>query len=610
MMTIQDATYALTKIMDDILDFSQLETQQVELEDIPFNLIEIIESCLDLLTEQARAKQLTFYCCIMSGVPQQVRGDARRIGKVLYNLLANALKSTEAGTVAISVSSEFAGDDRVHLTFEVYGTVTDTDSDVSPNLLAKTSQTDAVPTQACGDTGLELIISKQLVEAMQGSIDIQSLPGKGTIWRFGVSMGHCPDHATCATPLPLHHRQVLYVDSSELNHMLLFNQFASWGMVPTTIADADLVISVLNTAIQQENPFSLIVIRHDPPTLDGYALCREIRRSEVSAATKMLLLTAIDEETNLLASDVPLFDLSLTFPIHATALRHALLQLLAPPIGTVSTCEQTSPQSAEQAPSTAVLNILLVEDNQVNQQVALAMLKKWGYRIDVAWNGLEALEAVQRQNYDLVLMDIQMPEMDGITTTQKIRQLDGNRASVPIVAVTANAMQGDRERWLAAGIDDYVAKPIDRDTFQRVVYHYASQEQKAQTERPEEKTEAETGAPLLGDEVLSYLLHELSGEMVSELIDEYITHSTDLLSQALVASEKQDAKNVEYAVHTLKGMSGALGAIRMVDLCQDILETCRNQWTQQIEHYMNDLSGITAETQQAMQSWRSEHESW
>jgi CheY-like chemotaxis protein len=256
-----------------------------------------------------------------------------------------------------------------------------------------------------------------------------------------------------------------------------------------------------------------------------------------------------------------------------------------------------------------VLNILLVEDNRINQQVALTMLKKWGYRIDVAWNGLEALEAVQRQDYDLVLMDIQMPEMDGITTTQKIRQLDGNRASVPIVAVTANVMQDDRERLLAAGIDDYISKPIDRDTFQRVVYHYASQEQRAQTERPEENTEAKTGAPLLGDEVLSYLLHELSGEIVSELIDEYMTHSTDLLSQALVASEEQDAKNVEYAVHTLKGMSGALGAIRMVDICQEILETCRNQWTQEIEYHMNDLSGITEETQRALQAWRFEHKS-
>lgn len=278
------------------------------------------------------------------------------------------------------------------------------------------------------------------------------------------------------------------------------------------------------------------------------------------------------------------------------------------PIGTASTCEPTPQQPAEPCPFNAVLNILLVEDNPVNQHVALTMLKKWGHRIDIAWNGLEALEAVQQHAYDLVLMDIQMPEMDGITATQQIRQLDGKHATVPIIAVTANAMQGDRERFLAAGIDDYITKPIDRDTFHTIVHRYASQEQMAQTEGSEEKLDAETTSPLLGYEVLSYLLNELSGKTVSELIDEYMTHSTDLLSQALVASKEQDVKNVECAVHTLKGMSGALGALRMVDICQLILETCRNQGPQQIGRHMHGLSGTTKETQQALQAWRSEHE--
>ncbi len=294
--------------------------------------------------------------------------------------------------------------------------------------------------------------------------------------------------------------------------------------------------------------------------------------------------------------------------MNATALCQALQQLANHPIDAASTCDQMSPQSAEQDPANAALNILLVEDNRVNQQVALTMLKKWGHQIDVAWNGLEALEAVQQQDYDLILMDIQMPEMDGITATQQIRQLDGKCALVPIVAVTANAMQGDRERFLAAGIDDYIAKPIDRDTFHRVVHCYGSQERPAPIEKPEEKADSVPASPLLGDEVLSYLMNELSGETVSELIDEYMTHSTDLLSRALVASEEQNAKNVEYAVHTLKGMSGALGATRMVDICQHILETCRNQGTQQIGLQMNGLSGTTEETQQALKAWRSEHE--
>ncbi len=458
------------------------------------------------------------------------------------------------------------------------------------------------------ETELGLTISEQLIQLMQGRIDIQSLAGEGTISRFDICLGYVPDSEVAATSLPLQQMSVLYVDSSELNGHLFCEQFASWGMAPAKATDASSAISVLSTAAQQENVLPLVMIRHDLPTLDGYALCHDIRSCEAIAATKILLLTVADNAATPLESDVAPFDSSLTFPIHATALHDALLQVLSSPVEAVITHEERFLQPAEQDPSNAALNILLVKDNRVNQQVALSMLKKWGHHIDVAWNGLETLEAVQRQDYDLILMDIQMPEMDGVTATQCIRQLDGKSATVPIVAVTANAMQGDRERFLEAGIDDYIPKPIDRETFYTVVHRYTPQERPVQIESAEETTETNSASPLLGYEVLSYLMSELSGETVSELIDEYMTHSTDLLSQALVASEEEDAKNVEYAVHTLKGMSGALGAIRMVDICQHILETCRNQGTQQIGPQMNGLSGTAEETQQALQAWRSEHE--
>lgn len=609
MMRIQEAAHTLSKMIDNILACSALETQQLALEDIPFNLMQTIESCVDLLADKVQAKQLVFYFCMMSGVPQQVRGNAGRLRHILLNLLAHAINSTEAGTVAISVSGNLEGEDRVNLRIDIHSTAMNIDADVIPSRFAASSQTDAAPPQGCGDPGLGPVNVEQLAQLVQGRIGMQSLPDIGTTWRLDVSLRHYSDHKASATPLPLHHVQVLYVDNTELNSRLIFNQFASWGMAPTTIADAGSVISVLTMATQQHNAFPLIVIRHDPPTLDGYALCRDIRRTEATGAPKMLLLTATGKDSNPLESGAPPFDLSLTFPIRVTDLYHAIRQLLNHPIDPVSTGEQMPPQPAKQAPSGAMLNILLVEDNHVNQQVALSMLKKWGHRIDIAWNGLEALAAAQQQDYDLILMDIQMPEMDGITATQRIRQLDGKRGAVPIVAVTANAMQGDRERFLAAGMDDYIAKPINRDMFYMVVHRYAPPQQTAQTEKPEEIATSGTATPVLGDEVLSYLLNELSGETVSELIDEYMTHSSALLSQALVASEEQDAKNIEYAVHTLKGMSGALGALRMVDICQHILETCRNQGTQQIGSQMNGLSGATEEAQQALQAWRSEHES-
>lgn len=351
MTRLQEATRELTKILDEVLDLSELEAQRFELEEIPFDLCQTLASCLDLLAEQAQAKQLTFYCCVMSEVPKQVRGDAERVGQILYNLLANAVKSTDAGTVAIRVSGRIESDDRVLLNFEIHNTARGAESE---------AVADGALTYNGDETELGLTISEQLIQLMQGRIDIQSLAGEGTISRFDICLGYVPDPEVAATSLPLRQMSVLYVDSSELNGRLFCEQFASWGMAPAKATDASSAISVLSTTVQQENVLPLVVIRHDPPTLDGYALCHDIRSYEAIAATKILLLTVADNAATPLESDVSPFDSSLTFPIHATVLHDALLQVLSPPVEAVITHEERFPKPAEQDPSNAVLNILLV----------------------------------------------------------------------------------------------------------------------------------------------------------------------------------------------------------------------------------------------------------
>ena len=610
MTDIQSAVYTLNKIIDEVQTSTELEPQQPALENAPFHLVHMIEACLDALAEPARARQLSFFFCMMSGAPQQVRGDARYLQQILANLLAHAIKSTEAGAVAISVAGNLEGSHQVNLRFDIYSTATHIDSTNVPRLSDIFPQIDITSSHLITPPEIGKLHTKQLAQLVQGRIDMQRSPDAGTIWRLNLSLGIGPTHDDSAAPLPLQHTPILYVDSCELNSSLMFNQFTSWGMTPTTRADAASALLALHTATQQNNPFSLVVIRHDPATLDGYALSRDIHRQEAATAPKILLLISSGEAASPWANASPI-DASLTFPICVTTLHQALLQAAAHTHNSSEIkSELMPPPSKEQTSTSVAMDILLVEDNHVNQQVALSMLKKWGHRVDIAWNGLEALAAVQKQHYDLVLMDIQMPEMDGVTATQQIRQLEGERASVPIVAVTANAMQGDRERFLEAGMDDYIAKPINRDTFYMVVHRYAPQHPTPQTEPLEETPASGSAPPVLGDDVLTYLLQELSGETVSELIDEYMTHSSALLSQALTASETQDAKNIEYAVHTLKGMSGALGAFRMVDICQHILDTCRSEGTQQIGDQLTGLSGATEEAQQALQAWRSEHESF
>ena len=608
MLGIQKAVYTLNKMIDAVQASAEPESQQPALDNAPFNLAQTIEACLNVLADPARAKRLAFFFCMMSGVPQQVRGDARYLQQVIANLLAHAIKSTEAGTVAISVSGDLEDNRQVNLRFDIHSTATHIDSTSVPRLSDTFPQIEMTSSQFLAPPEVSQLHSKQLAQLLKGRIEVQRSPDTGTIWRLKLSLGLGPNHDAVA-PLPLQHTPILYVDSCELNGSLMFNQFTSWGMSPTTVADAASALSALDTATQQNNPFPLVVIRHDPDTLDASALCRDIRSAEAATAPKIIMFTATGESASPLAASSSI-DASLTFPIRVTTLHHALLQVADHTDTSAATNSEPAPPPPEaQTSSSAAMHILLVEDNHVNQQVALSMLKKWGHQVDIAWNGLEALAAVQKQRYDLVLMDIQMPEMDGVTATQQIRQLEGEPAAVPIVAVTANAMQGDRERFLEAGMDDYIAKPINRDTFYMVVHRYAPQHPTASAEQPAAAPASDSSSPVLGDDVLGYLMEELSGETVSELIDEYMTHSSALLSQALTASEAQDAKNIEYAVHTLKGMSGALGAFRMVDICQHILDSCRNGGAQQIGDQLTGLTGATEEAQQALQAWRTEHES-
>ena len=609
MLGIQKAVYTLNKMVDAVQASAEPEPQQPALDNTPFNLVQTIEACLNVLADPARAKRLSFFFCMMSGVPQQVRGDAKYLQQILANLLAHAIKSTEAGTVAISVSGDIEDNRQINLRFDIHSTATHIDSAHVPRLSRTFPQMEMTSSQFLAPPEISRIHTKQLVQLLKGRIEVQRQPDTGTIWRLELSLGLGPNYDAVAAPLPLQHTPILYVDSCELNGSLMFNQFTSWGMAPTTVVDADAALSALDAATQQNNPFPLVVMRHDPDTLDGYALCRDIRSAEAATAPKLIMLTATGNSANPLGASSSV-DASLTFPIRVTTLHHALLQVADHTETSAAAKSEPAPPPPEaQASSSATMHILLVEDNHVNQQVALSMLKKWGHQVDIAWNGLEALAAVQKQRYDLVLMDIQMPEMDGVTATQQIRQLDGEPAAVPIVAVTANAMQGDRERFLEAGMDDYIAKPINRDTFYMVVHRYAPQQPTASAEQPQTTPASGSATPVLGDDVLGYLMEELSGETVSELIDEYMTHSSALLSQALTASETQDAKNIEYAVHTLKGMSGALGAFRMVDICQHILDSCRSGGAQQIGDQLTGLTGATEEAQQALQAWRTEHES-
>jgi signal transduction histidine kinase/CheY-like chemotaxis protein/HPt (histidine-containing phosphotransfer) domain-containing protein len=604
---VQDSAQALLTIINDILDFSKLEAHKIELECIPFDLLQTVESSADLLAEQAHGKQLSLLTYVSPNTPQRVLGDPGRLRQIFLNLLSNAIKFTDTGTVALSANYVEDNDDSVTLLFEVYDTGIGIDPDSIPKLFEKFTQADVSTTREYGGTGLGLTITKQLVELMNGAIGVQSIPGQGTTFWLTV----CLERAAGEDLRPpaksaLASIRILIVDTMELNRQMFQQQAEAWGMQVTTASDATSALTYLEAAAVQDEAFTIVLLHQNVLDRDPEPLYDAVRRDTALARIKRILIATNSQAES--GSAVPGFpaDITVHTPLHADDLYQSMITLAglecserpisSPPAATATTSEG----------DVASLRILLAEDNEINQRVAVTILKKWGHRVDTARNGNEAVDAIRQHSYDLVLMDIQMPEMDGMEATQAIRQLDGDAASVPILAMTANAMQGDRERFLAAGMDDYIAKPIDRDTLFEVLQRYASPSPApAVPKHDDAKLKPEDVTPLIGHEVLTYLLNELSRDTVVELIDEYMLHSSDLLSQALTATEEEDIETVEYAIHTLKGMSGALGALRLAQACQDILDSCQNQQAEEIDCQLHGLSSDAEETKQALQEWRS-----
>jgi PAS domain S-box-containing protein len=442
---------ALLRIIDDILDYSKIEAGKLELEARPFDLRDCVETALDIVAAREVDKHLELGCLIGEEVPAGIVGDAARLRQVLLNLLSNAVKFTDAGEVIVHVDGERAGAGRWRLHVRVCDTGIGIPHDRLPHLFESFSQVDASTSRRYGGTGLGLAISKRLVELMGGELWAESVEGEGSTFHVSLEAREAvvPGRLEPAGAGRLEGGRVLVVDDNETNCEILSRQVESWGMV------ADVCASPVDALarIQQGDHFDVAVIDLHMPELNGLELAREIRRCEVELP--LVLLTSLGRVQD--ARSATEFAVQLTKPVKASQLYDAIVTALA---GRFPEAE-APPAAAEKGPvETASLRILLAEDNAVNQRLALLLLGKLGYDADVVSNGLEALEALERQDYDLVLMDVQMPELDGLETARRICARRPVERRPRIVAMTANVMQEDRDACIAAGMDGYVAKPI------------------------------------------------------------------------------------------------------------------------------------------------------
>jgi PAS domain S-box-containing protein len=587
---------ALLTVINDILDFSKIEAGRLELESQPFDLMECIEGALDLVATRAAEKGLDLAYLVGDGTPAAIVGDVTRLRQVLLNLLTNAVKFTERGEVVLSVAARrLDGASPLHeLTFLVRDTGIGIPPDRLGRLFQSFSQVDASTTRRYGGTGLGLAISQRLAELMGGRISVTSEVGTGSEFRLTIQAaaaeGSLPARRDLSGVQPsLRGNRVLVVDDNATNRRILTAHLDAWGMRARATGSPGEALGW----IAADEPFDVGILDMHMPEMDGIALARAIRAHPAGTALPLVLFTSLGRREARAAEEG--FAAYLHKPIKPSQLFDALVSVLAErPVHVRErgvTRSELAPDMARRHP----LRILLAEDNVVNQKVALRLLGQMGYRADVAGNGLEAIDAVERQTYDLILMDVQMPELDGFEASREINRRWPGALRPRIVAMTANAMQGDRELCAAAGMDDYVAKPIRVEELVAALErsprrpdaagrgapaaHHTGTGGRPGSPRASEGRGAEPGpggpagpttTPVIDRTTVERLTTTMGGAFVGELIDTFAADARALIAALRQTLAEADLDAFRRAAHSLKSTSESLGAIGLAARAREL----------------------------------------
>ncbi|HND02669.1 MAG TPA: response regulator, partial [Nitrospira sp.] len=481
LQTLRSSSESLLRIINDILDFSKIEAGKFTIEHIPFDLRLTIEDTLDILAPTAQGRQLELVGLIDAQTPRTVVGDPGRIRQILTNLVGNAIKFTEHGEVLIQVLQTDEDPGSVVLRFEVI----DTGIGLSPEAQAKMfqafTQADSSTARKYGGTGLGLTICKRLVELMGGTIGLQSFAGQGTCVWFTIRLGTHTDAAPAVPPIPsgldLTGLRVCLVDDNATNRSLLQYHVSAWNMHHESAVDGPSALALLRRGVEEGTPFDVAIIDMYMPEMNGLELCRLIKQDPALRKTHLIMLTASGQRGDSLAAQEAGAAAYLTKPIRERHLADCIRLIF----GRDNAKEQPAPFLTRHTITEAIAReaprLLVVDDNPVNQKVAVKMLEKLGCRVDLAGNGMEALAAICRHQYPLVFMDCQMPDLDGLETTRLLRSQEKPGEHLPVIAMTANAMEGDRESCLKAGMDDFISKPIITSDLKKILARWVPQNQ-------------------------------------------------------------------------------------------------------------------------------------
>jgi ammonium transporter len=635
--TVRSSGETLLKIINDILDFSKIEAGKLEFEIIPFDLRTTLEESLELLAEAAGKKHLELVGLVFANVYTALQGDPGRLRQIFMNLIGNAIKFTSEGEIIVKISSVQDTHDHVAIRVEINDSGEGIPADVLPKLFRPFTQADSSTTRRHGGTGLGLAICKQLVQQMNGEIGVENRSEGGSTFWFTAHFQKQPESATAFSPEPttLECLRVCAVDDHPTNRQLLVQYFQQWHMDGTLVERPSDCLALLRQQAQNGTPYDLAILDMEMPGMDGFELAKLIKSDVNLQATRLILLTSLGRRGDATAAQQCGFSGYLTKPIRKIQLQACMETVMGflpskdlpapPPLVTSHFLKDIEGKQA--------FRILVADDHQVNQQLGVLMIEQLGFRADVAGNGQEVLEALSRISYDVILMDCQMPELDGYDTTRAIRKaerkklkmknkaldeekeqaeeetllsrfaLSASHSRVVIIAMTANAMPGDREKCLEAGMDDYLSKPLRPDELSKVLAMWLP---KAAIKLPSPVSTLETTIPLVkkepmnSDPINQAILADLKAQGGIKFLHSIIQHFVEEALQCVTlienALDTQDLEKVQEAAHGLKGISRNIGADALAQVAMDLENACRTKETaflSSIPHTIQDVFQIT-----------------
>jgi PAS domain S-box-containing protein len=568
--TIQSSAEALLTVINDILDFSKVEAGKLAFEELDFDLQEAVHGSLEMLAQRAESKGLELACLLESNVPIHLRGDPGRLRQVLINFVGNAIKFTEHGEVVVKVSLESETAEEAFLRFEVKDTGIGIPIEAQARLFQPFSQADSSTTRKYGGTGLGLAISRQLIERMHGVPGVESVPGQGSLFWFTARLTKQPEgaRAQIETENELVNLRVLIVDDNETNRQILEHQTRAWKMRSGMATNAMEALAELRNAQAATDPYQVVLLDMQMPGTSGLTLARTIKAESELAGTRLVLLSSLGGRVSTDELKAAGIDDCLVKPVKQSLLFDSLATVMGnAAAGSANKAKKVSRPSRSAGLATQTLRILLAEDNTVNQQVALGLLQKLGYRAEAVDDGTEVLEALKRNRYDVILMDCQMPQLDGYETTRRIRQLEQQRIApfdwktpVHIIAMTANAMEGDREKCLTTGMNDYLSKPVRRNELKAALdRHTQSHPVASKSERVAASSATSSSEEVLVDIDRLRDVTDDEPERMQQLIDLYLTQTVPMLNGLNEAIQTNSSGDVARIAHKLVGSSVSCG---------------------------------------------------